>query len=141
MHHVAIMKKKWKLIDKILSGEKTIESRWYKNRYKPWNSIKAGNLVYFKNSGEAVTAVAEVEKVLQFDNLDKNQFNYIIRNYGKSIGLRNAKYSDYYKSKNYCILIFLKDAKELQCPFSIDKTGYGNACAWLCVDDVKNLKR
>lgn len=32
MEHVAIMKKSWGLTRKILSGEKTIESRWYRFR-------------------------------------------------------------------------------------------------------------
>lgn len=53
MHHVAIMKPSWKLIPKILSGEKTIESRWYQTRRAPWNGIAAGDVVYFKDSGEA----------------------------------------------------------------------------------------
>jgi len=35
MDHVAIMKKSWKLTEKILSGEEKIESRWYKSKYSP----------------------------------------------------------------------------------------------------------
>ena len=69
MDHVAIVRKSWKLTDKILSGQKTIESRWYASRRAPWNRIRAGETVYFKNSGEPVTIKADVEKVLQFDNL------------------------------------------------------------------------
>jgi len=42
MDHVAIMKRSWGLIPKILSGEKTIESRWYKKRIPPWNRISKG---------------------------------------------------------------------------------------------------
>ena len=32
MEHVAIMKKSWGLIEKILSEEKTAESHWYKTK-------------------------------------------------------------------------------------------------------------
>jgi len=39
MDHVAIMNKKWKLIDSIIVGQKTIESRWYKFKRDPWNEI------------------------------------------------------------------------------------------------------
>jgi len=31
MQHIAIMKKSWRLTEKILAGEKTLETRWYKN--------------------------------------------------------------------------------------------------------------
>jgi len=39
--HVAIMRKGWGLTGKILTGEKTIESRWYMNRYRPWGAMAA----------------------------------------------------------------------------------------------------
>ena len=68
MDHVAIMKKSWKLTDKIISGKKIIESRWYKNKYTPWDKIKRGDMVYFKNSGEPVAIKALVTKVLQFSD-------------------------------------------------------------------------
>ena len=48
MEHVAIMKKSWGLTEKILTGAKKIESRWYKNKHTPWNRIKSGEIVYFK---------------------------------------------------------------------------------------------
>ena len=37
MEHLAIMKKSWKLLPKILKGEKKIEARWYVSRVCPWN--------------------------------------------------------------------------------------------------------
>ena len=40
MEHVAIMKKSWGFIEKILGGQKTIESRWYSLKSKPWDNIK-----------------------------------------------------------------------------------------------------
>ena len=41
MDHLAIMNPKRKLIPKILSGEKTIESRRYMMKVAPRNKIKA----------------------------------------------------------------------------------------------------
>ena len=68
MNHVAIMNKRFgDLIPKILSGEKKIESRWSKNKISPWNKIKVGDVVYFKNSGGPVVAMAEVSRVEQFE--------------------------------------------------------------------------
>ena len=67
--HVAIMKKQWGLTEKVLTGEKTVESRWYKTKHTPWDKIKAGDSLYFKDSGEPVIVKAKVAKVLQFANL------------------------------------------------------------------------
>lgn len=139
MDHIAIMKKKWKLIPKILDGSKTIESRWYVNRIKPWNSLKIGEKIYFKNSGEPITACAEVSQVLQFEKLDKQLFETIMKKYADDIGLINKEYNKYYQSKNYCILIFLKNAKQVE-PFNISKEGFGSACAWMCVENIKEIK-
>ncbi|MBI1972386.1 ASCH domain-containing protein, partial [Candidatus Woesearchaeota archaeon] len=44
MDHLAILKKKW--LEKILSGEKTIESRWYKQKITPYQKIAKGDTAY-----------------------------------------------------------------------------------------------
>ena len=140
MDHIAIMNKRWKLIPKIINGTKTIESRWYVNKIKPWNSIKVGERVFFKNSGEPITVSTVVSKVLQFENLDETQFRNIMEEYGDGIQVIEREYDEYYQSKNYCILVFLKDVKQLEKPFNISKKGFGSACAWMCVDNIENIK-
>ena len=90
MHHVAIMNKSWKLIPKIVGGEKSIESRWHKTKRAPWNSIKKEDIVYFKNSGENVIAKATVKEVLQFEIKDDDDIDRIIKKYGKQICLLNT---------------------------------------------------
>lgn len=69
MEHIAIMKKSWGLLPKILSGEKKIESRWYMAKCTPWDRIETGDIVYFKDSGSPVTIKARVIKMIQFSNL------------------------------------------------------------------------
>jgi hypothetical protein len=49
--HVAILKPNWKLLPKLLNGEKTIETRWYLHKFAPWNQVKANDTIYFKDSG------------------------------------------------------------------------------------------
>jgi len=66
MDHIAIMKKSWGLLPKILSGEKTCESRWYKFKRDPWDKVKEGDTLWFKDSGEPVSVKARVRKVSQF---------------------------------------------------------------------------
>ncbi|MFZ2663857.1 MAG: hypothetical protein WAX66_00640 [Patescibacteria group bacterium] len=143
MDHLAIMNKKKKLLEKILSGEKTIESRWYVNRISPWNKIKKGEIVWFKNSGEKVTLKANVSKVLQFDNLTPNKILEILKLYGKEIGFKEEKYKEWAESssnKHYCILVFLSDPKLIE-PFEINKAGFGISSAWISVDDVNKLRK
>ncbi len=144
MDHVAIMKKSWNLIPKILSQEKTIESRWYKSRIAPWDRIQPGDIVFFKNSAEPVTAKAEVEKVLQFDHYTDKELQNIITTYGGNPGIcfhsSPQEVITWARPKQYCILIFLKNAEHIT-PFHINKTGFGNACAWLTINSITNIQQ
>lgn len=143
MDHLAIMKKSWNLLPKIISGEKKIESRWYKAKYPPWDRIKAGEMVYFKDSGEPVTLKAEVEKILQFSNLNPEKVKEIFEQYGSNLGIgaeNILRFTKMFQDKNYCLLIFLKNPEKIE-PFEIDKTGFGNACAWICVDEIETIRK
>ncbi len=149
MDHVAILRKAKiskgdDLLGDILSEKKTIESRWYVNKISPWNKIEKNDLVYFKESGHSVTAVATVSKVIQYKNLDKKLINQIIKVYGKQIAPYTSKgdfqsWAEKEDKKRYCILIFLKNVKEIE-PFDVDKKGYGIFSAWLVVGDINSVK-
>lgn len=140
MHHVAIMRKSWNLIPKILSGDKQIESRWYKSKFAPWNKIKAGDVVFFKDSGASVSAKAIVSRVLQFENYSSSQLKEILLKYGDKIKFTNSSTAlKFCSQKRHCILVFLSNPKPVK-PFNIDKSGFGNACAWLCVGDVNKIR-
>ena len=142
--HIAIMRKSWGLTQKILSGEKTIESRWYMNRYKPWSDIKQGDIVYFKDSGDPVKIRATVNRVIQFEGLTPQKVKEILNQYAKADGLGVNKkdinsYFELFKNKKYCLLIFLKDPEEVK-PFEIDKSGFGSMAAWITVDNLDRIK-
>lgn len=142
MDHVAIMKKAWGLTEKVLSGEKKIESRWYMARCTPWDRIKAGETVYFKNSGEPVTIKTKVAKVLQFSDLNPVKVLEILKKYGKDDGLEPVKLVDFFnlfKKKKYCLLIFLKNPVKIK-PFEIDKNGFGMMSAWITVKNINKIK-
>lgn len=107
------MRKSWHLTEKILTGKKKIESRWYKTKYPPWDRIKAGETVYFKDSGEPVKIRAEVDKVIQLDSLDQEKVRKILDEYGSDDGIEReeiSRFFEMFKDKLYCILIFLKIA-------------------------------
>lgn len=145
MDHVAILDKKGRWLEKMLDGEKTIESRWYVNRVAPWDKVKVGDTVYFKESGRPVSAKAQVTKVIQYEGLDKSRVEEIVKKYGDQIapGMSNKGFVEWVLekgNKRYCILIFLRSVKRIK-PFMIDKTGYGVSSAWLCVGNVDKLRK
>lgn len=138
MDHVAIMKKSWGLIPKILDGRKKIESRWGKNKSAPFGKINTGDTVYFKNSGDPVTAKAEVSKVLSFENLNHHMVREILEKYGGvgRIAVNNIDETfEWAKEKRYCTLIHLINPQEIK-PFNINKKGFGMSSAWMCVGDI-----
>lgn len=142
MEHVAIMRKSWGLLPKILTGEKKIESRWYKSRYQPWDRIKEGETVYFKDSGEPVSIKTEVDKVLQFSNLTSEKVKEILNKYGKIDGLGIddiPKFFEMFKDKKYCILVFLKNPQRIN-TFDINKSGFGSMCSWISTKDVNKIR-
>lgn len=137
------MKKSWNLIPKILLGEKTIESRWYIHKINPWNNIHPNDTIYFKNGGEPITATAEVDNILQFENYSEQQLKEILQKYGGNPGIcfRQDPETTFHslKQKKYCILIFLKNPQPIA-PFQINKTGFGNACAWITIENINTIK-
>ena len=142
MDHIAIMRKSWGLLPRILSGEKTVESRFYKNRSAPWNKIQKGEIVYFKNSGEAVTLKAKVKDVMQFEDLDEEKIYKLRKRYRKEIGISREEldgFKEFFIGKKYGILIFLTYVRKIE-PFNIDKRGFGSNAAWLCVQNVDTIR-
>jgi len=139
MEHIAIMKKSWGLLPKILSGEKTIESRWYKNKAAPWGRIATGDMVYFKNSGEPITVQSRVKRVMSYEKLTPDKIKVIYERYGKKIGISDYKLFKEIRKKKYCLLIFLEKPEKVK-PFEISKKGFGAMAAWLCVKDINKIK-
>lgn len=130
------------MTSKILSGEKKIESRWYKSKYSPWDLISAGDVVYFKDSGEPVTIKAEVEKIMQFSDLTPKKVKEILNSYGKDDGIEENEmqiFFEFFKKKKYCILVFLKNPQKIE-PFHIDKTEFGLMTSWISLKSINQIK-
>ena len=138
MDHLAILSKEGKFLDKILSGEKSIESRWYKFKKTPYETIAAGDVIYFKESGESVTAKSQVSGVLFFDQLNEEKITKLLQQYGKELGI-SLSYAEKVKGKKFCTLIFLEKVERIE-PFEINKKGYGLMAAWITVDRIEKIK-
>ena len=142
MEHLAIMRKSWGLLPKILSGEKIIESRWYKNKYSPSGKINKEDIVYFKNSGEPVSVKAIVSDVLAFSDLTPKKVSEILNEWGQKDGIVRSdidKYYEMFRDKKYCLLIFLKQPEKIT-PFEISKKGFGAMAAWITVNNIADIR-
>ena len=96
--------------------------------------------MYFKNSGCAVSVKARVGRVIQYKNLTPDIVRKIVLKFGEWIGISDFElFIESVKGKRYCILVFLEDVCEIE-PFEIDKTGFGMMSAWICVEDVDEIK-
>ncbi len=143
MEHLAIMRKSWGLTQKILNGQKKIESRWYSVKSSPWDRIKEGETVYFKDSGEPVRLRAKISKVIQFADLTAYRVRKILDEYGDDNGLEKEKIPEFFerfKNKKYCMLIFLNNPQKIT-PFNINKTGFGAMSAWITIDNIAMIKK
>lgn len=143
MNHVVIMKKEWGLLPLILSGKKTVEDRWYKSKIAPWDRVKAGDTLYFKDSGSPVTVKAKVTQVGQYKVASNEQASALLQKYaltdlGSTVVPDSVK--NYAANKKYAIFVHFRNARKIT-PFYIDKTGYGLQCAWMCAGDVNKLKK
>ena len=142
MDHIAIMQKSWGFTEKIATGQKTIESRWYKVKYTPWGRISPGESIYFKNSGEPVTIQAKISRIINFSDLTPEKVQTILEDYSKELGLDEPdilRFFEMFKHKRYCILIYLKDAHHIQ-PFEINKQGFGTMSSWISVESIAKMK-
>lgn len=106
-------------------------------RKTPYEKISKGDRIYFKESGEPVSATAKVNKVLFFE-LNKTIIRTILHKYGDKICISKSV-SDY-SGKKYCTLMFISDVKKIK-PFSINKTGYGIMAAWITVKNIDSLRK
>jgi ASC-1-like (ASCH) protein len=141
MEHLAILKKQWKLVDKITSGRKTIESRWYMSKRIPWGKVNKGDVIYFKESGEPVTIKAKVERVEEYI-LTPEKVEQIFISSGDKIGIEENQIGEFinrFKNKKYCILVYFEQPKRIV-PFNINKEGYGIMAAWITVSDIDKIK-
>lgn len=140
MHHLAIMNKSWHLIPKILNKEKVIESRWYQTKRTPWDKVKVGDTIFFKNAGELVSAKARISRVFQFTIHHISDATRIVETYGKKICLIHVDPNEWGRLPKYCILMFLEKPMQIKKPFQINKKGFGTGAAWITVKNIKTLQ-
>lgn len=102
--HLAIFK--GEAGEAILSGKKTIESRFSKVKSVPFGVISSGDLVYIKPSGEDIIGQFRVKKVFFFDGLNLSDLSYLRNLYGEGLSVEED-YWEKNKNAHYGTLIFI----------------------------------
>src|SRR3990167_10459631 len=102
--HLAIFK--GDLAEKILSGEKTIESRFSKAKLSPFGVIGAGDLVYIKPTGKDIIGQFRVKKVYFFDGLETGDIKWIKEAFGEGIAA-DEEFWRVHKGAKYFSIIFI----------------------------------
>lgn len=127
--HVAIFTSD--LAEKILTGEKTIESRFSKSKIIPFAQIGAGDIVYIKPSGKDIIGQFEVEKVLFWDGLTAKDVLKIKEEFGQKIAADELFWSQKLDSR-YATLIFIRQsARFITSPIKLQKR---DQRGWIILD-------
>lgn len=90
----------------ILSGKKTIESRFSKAKIVPFGQVSPGDLVYIKPSGKDIIGQFRVKKVIFYDGLNPEDILKIRQEYGKLLAVEESYWVDK-KDARYGSLIFI----------------------------------
>lgn len=77
--HLAILREPY--LGKIIIGEKTVESRFTKNRVAPFKSVSNGDILFLKRSSGPICAITSVKKALYFGHLSSKDVEKIFNDY------------------------------------------------------------
>ena len=124
MKHIAILRQPF--FDMIMSGEKTIESRWSMHKIAPYGKVNIGDEILLKETGKDVTATAQVKRV-EYYELTPAVVEEIRMNYGKQIGVDRFKNWQSFLEKKYCTLIWIDNIKQIS-PLSVKRS---NGAGWI----------
>jgi hypothetical protein len=107
--HVAVMVEPW--LSWILSGEKTIESRWSARRTVPFEQVAVGDVLLLKASSGPVKGICEVADTWFFD-LEQTGLTVIRDRFGEAIAGGDAFWKSVEGSR-YVTLIKVRAARAI----------------------------
>lgn len=135
------MRKDWNLIPLILANKKTVETRWYMTKRAPWGRIEKNDWIYFKDSGQPITARAKVKNVTQMEiDSEFERELWINKLWEQDLVHKQdlPKLQAYARDKRFLVAIYLK-AAEATPPYQIDKSGFGLQSAWITLPSIFDI--
>lgn len=92
----------------ILSGKKTVESRFSRVKNPPFGVISTGDLVYIKPSGTDIIGQFRVNKVFFFDHFSPEDLNDLKTRFTKELNV-DEDYWRKVENARFATLIFIGD--------------------------------
>lgn len=127
--HLAIVSQPY--LSRILSGEKTIESRYSINLIAPYKKIKEGDIVLLKKTGGEVIAIFEAGKIQFFSISTQSVLEKIKEDYNDQLKI-DDKFWNEKKNSNYATLIDIRKLWKVP-QFNICKK---NRAAWMILGKI-----
>ncbi len=121
MLHLAIFTSGF--INKIFTGQKTIDGRFSKIRCMPFKSIEKGDLILMKKSGGPITGYFISGKVKFFSDINENKLKSIVKKYWDELALTKNFWNSKKKNTKYLTLIGIKKPTKFRIPVAVKKKG------------------
>lgn len=135
MVHLVYCDDKEKVLEKILSGQKTMVVRGAAGRKIPHSRVYEGETLYFMKKGTGkISAMAVVENVQNFVKLSDDEITQTLEANQPRLQLTDKQLTRWHKK--CLILVGFKDVKEIE-PLDFDHQG--NMDDWLIIDKIEDV--
>jgi len=135
MVHLVYCDDKEKVLEKIMSGSKTMIVRGAGGRKIPHNRVFAGETIYFMKKGsKKITACTTVNSVQNFIKLTDEEINDTLEKNQDKLNLSENQKERWHK-KCLCLVEF-SDVKEIP-PLDFDHQS--NMDDWLIIDKIEDI--
>ena len=135
MVHLVYCDDKEKVLEKIMSGQKTMVVRGAAGRKIPHSRVFKGEALYFMKKGTAkITAMATVENVQNYVKLSDDEILKTFEANQERLQLSDRQKERWHK-KCLCLVAF-KDVKEIP-PLDFDHQG--NMDDWLIIEKINDV--
>lgn len=124
-----------RVLDKILSGTKTMVVRGAAGRKIPHSRVFEGETLYFMEKGTAIiNATSKVKSVQNYVKLSEDEITSILEENQTKLNLTDKQKIRWHK-KCLCLVEF-KDVEEIE-PLQFDHQG--NMDDWLIIDKIEDV--
>lgn len=135
MVHLVYCNDKENVLEKIISGTKTMVVRGAAGRKIPHSRVFAGETLYFMKKGTGlVTATATVKAVQNYVKLSEKEITKILEDHQNKLDLSNNQKKRWHK-KCICLVEF-ENVREIS-PLEFDHQG--NMDDWLMIEKIEDV--
>lgn len=136
MVHLVYCDDKEKVLEKILSGEKTMVIRAAAGRKIPHSRVFEGEKLYFMKKGTSkISAAAEVKSVQNFVKLTEEQIDDVLDKNADKLNLSDKQRLRWHK-KCICLTEF-QNVEEIIPPLEFERQG--NMDDWLILEKIEDV--